>query len=152
MLAAMPANDTSALNQEWLALFAQHEQYEKHAMLIKLATTVLYAVAVASSQGDAILIALMLLVLWLQESMQRTMQARLSARITLVEHWLAHGQPADGHAFQLHTQWLAGRKGLVGLLGEYLINACRPTVAFPYAIFLLHLATIVTTAPVTGAS
>lgn len=152
MLAAMPANDNSPLSQEWQALFVQHEQYEKSAMLIKLVTTLLYAVAVASSQGDAILIALILVALWLQESMQRTMQARLGTRITLVEHWLAHGQPADGHAFQLHTQWLAARKGLAGLLSEYLINACRPTVAFPYAVFLLHLATIITTAPVTGAS
>ncbi len=148
MLAAMPATDNSPLSQEWLALFAQHEQYEKNALFIKLAVTVLYAVGVAfAQQVDAILIALVVLALWLQESMQRTMQARLGGRIVLVEQWLAQGQPAEGHAFQLHTQWLAGRKGLAGLLGEYLINACRPTVAFPYAVFLLHLVAILSTSP-----
>ena len=158
MLAAMPASEafpsssTSALGQEWLALFAQHEQYEKQAMLIKLVTTVLYAVGVAASQSvDAILIALVLLVLWLQESMQRTMQARLSTRIALVEELLARGQadPAPtAPAFQLHTQWLASRKGFGGLLSEYALNACRPTVAFPYAVFLLHLVAILSTSPV----
>jgi hypothetical protein len=141
MLFVMPTNESSLLSQEWLALFKQHEQYEKNAMLVKLVATVLYAGGVAAAQ-DAILIGLMVLVLWLQESMQRTMQARLGARIALVEELLAHHPVADGQAFQLHTQWLATRKGFTGLLSEYAVNACKPTVAFPYAVFLLHLAAI----------
>jgi hypothetical protein len=147
MLAAMAnLQAPSSLAQEWQALFAQHEQYEKNALWVKLLATVLYALGVAAAQ-DAILIALVVLVLWLQESMQRTTQARLGARMLLVESLWAHGSADPAQAFQLHTQWLAARKGLAGLLGEYAVNACRPTVAFPYAVFLLHLVAILSTSP-----
>ena len=146
MLIAMSSQEPSPLSQEWLALFKQHEQYEFNALLVKLLATVLYAVGVAASQ-DVILISVIVLSLWLQESMQRTMQARVGHRIALVEDLLARGQPDPAQAFQLHTQWLASRKGIGGLLSEYGINACRPTVAFPYAVFLLHMVYLLSLVP-----
>ena len=44
-----------------------------------------------------------------------------------------------GLPFQLHTQWLAARPGAAGLLRDYISNALRPTVAYPYVVLILGL-------------
>ena len=44
--------------------------------------------------------------------------------------------------FQLHSQWQAQRTNSLGLLREYALNACRPTVAYPYAVIVLGLAAL----------
>jgi hypothetical protein len=43
----------------------------------------------------------------------------------------------------LHSEWLASRSGVPGLLREYAVSALRPTVAFPYAVLLLLLGLLV---------
>ncbi|MEP6969097.1 MAG: hypothetical protein ABJA49_01565, partial [Betaproteobacteria bacterium] len=85
-----------------------------------------------------------MLVLWLQDAIFKTFQARLVARLLDLERHLAQGNATSGQAFQLHTIWQAGRKNLAGLLGEYLRSAMRPTVAFPYLVLLLVAMTIQT--------
>ena len=44
---------------------------------------------------------------------------------------------AAAGAFTLHTRWQAQRRGVLGLVREYLSSAMRPTVAFPYLVLLL---------------
>jgi hypothetical protein len=83
-------------------------------------------------------------VLWIQDAIFKTFQARLGERLLQLERLLADGGEAAGRAFQLHTTWLATRKGLAGLLGEYLRSALRPTVAFPYVV-LVAVALFLTT-------
>jgi len=80
-------------------------------------------------------IALMLiLVLWLQEGIWRTVQARTCERLLIVEKMLK--EPGDQAAMQFYSNWEASRPSAAGLIKEYLLNAVRPTVAYPYIILL----------------
>lgn len=130
----MPHN-TAALGQEWTTLQNNYEQMERNALMVKLAAVVLCV------GGDALgvpyeLIGGTALLLWVQESLCRTSQARLGERIVRVEALVRNAAPANS-ACQLHTEWLASRQGSVGLLGEYTGHALRPTVAFPYAVLVV---------------
>ncbi len=129
----MSAIDASALPAEWAVLQNNIEQYEKSALLIKLLAVALFAAALFFSLSD-ILAAGLIVVLWVQEAVLRTFQSRLVARILKVEEML---RQAGGVAFQLHSEWMASRKGLLGMLIEYAGAAVRPTVAFPYVALLL---------------
>lgn len=129
----MSAIDASALPAEWAVLQNNIEQYEKSALLIKLFAVGLFAGALVFSLSDSLTIALIVL-LWVQEGVLRTFQSRLIARILRVEEML---RQAGGAAFQLHSEWMASRKGAFDMLIEYAAAALRPTVAFPYVVLLL---------------
>lgn len=129
-------NKAAGLSQEWVTLQTQHEHYEQNALHIKLIAVVLVAAGWAlslSGWGVAVLVA----VLWVQESIHRTSQSRLGARLLRVEQSLKGSPEPALAAFQLHSEWLAGRPGMVGLLVEYAANARRPTVAFPHVVLML---------------
>lgn len=134
------ANPERSLSQEWVALQDNFVQFERAALTIKLLAIVLTALGVLMSLGADWLCGL-LAVLWLQEGIWRTSQARVGQRILRVETLLS--QPADAleaakcKPFQLHSEWLATRASGSGLLREYAANALRPTVAFPYAVLLV---------------
>jgi hypothetical protein len=125
---------TATLSQEWTTLQNNYEQAERSALLVKLAAVTLcvggYALGVPYE-----LIGGTALLLWIQESLCRTSQARLGERIVRVEALVKNAAPAAS-ACQLHTEWLASRQGSVGLLAEYASHALRPTVAFPYAVLV----------------
>jgi hypothetical protein len=127
---------SDAIAREWGILQRQHEHYEFVALGIKLFAVFLFAVALTLGLQDA-LTGLLMLVLWMQDAIFKTFQGRLGARLLELERHLADGGASPGPAFQLHTAWHASRKGLGGLLGEYLRSALRPTVAFPYGVLLL---------------
>jgi len=129
---------TSGLAQEWVTLQSQHEQYEQSALLIKLTAVVLVAAGWALSLSGWCMASLLAL-LWVQESICRTSQSRLGTRLLRVEQFLKDGPLPVPPAFQLHSEWLAGRPGFAGLLAEYAVSARRPTVAFPH-VFLMLLA------------
>ena len=139
-----PMNNTDALNQEWLALQDQYERYESGGLHIKLFTVALMVFGLATAV-PAVWLCGLVVVLWLQEGIYRTFQSRLGQRILRVEGLIrqheceasAGQQPA---AFQLHSEWLAGRPGALTLVREYVARACRPTVAYPYVLILLGLA------------
>lgn len=114
---------TSEQSDEWLLLQKQHEQYEFAALAVKLVAIPCVAL------GAKALIAL-LLVLWLQDAILKTFQSRLGARLLRIE-------AGEGAPMQLHCEWLASRPRGRQLLGDYLASACRPTVAFPYAVLLI---------------
>jgi len=124
-----------ALGQEWTQLQHDHEQYERSGLLIKLLAFVLCLAGMALG-FDALWLAPVLLMLWLQEGIYRALQSRLSVRLLRVEQALVQRPAVTAPAFQLHSEWLAGRPGTPGLIREYLSNAARPTVAFPYALLL----------------
>lgn len=127
---------SDAIAREWGILQRQHEHYEFVALVIKLFAVFLFAVALTLGLQDA-LTGLLMLVLWMQDAIFKTFQGRLGARLLELERQLADGDTGPGRAFQLHTAWHASRKGLAGLLGEYLRSALRPTVAFPYGVLLV---------------
>lgn len=120
---------TTALQQEWLALQAQHERYEVLALAVKLA-----AVAVCAVVPDATLALCLIALLWLQEGVLKTFQGRLGDRLLVVEAGVKAGAVAV--PMQLHSDWLATRPGAAGLLLQYLKSALRPTVALPYPLLM----------------
>lgn len=142
-----PDNRAAELRQEWAALQATFERYERGGLTIKLVAVVLVAVGLLTSFAP-VLICVLLAVLWLQEGIWRTFQARIGARILKVEAGLRPqapsatavetlATPGDMVAFQLHSEWLAGRASGLRLLGSYVANSLRPTVAYPYAVLLV---------------
>ncbi|MEJ6005027.1 hypothetical protein WG899_05680 [Paucibacter sp. AS339] len=124
------------LRAEWLALQAHHEQYERAALGIKLLAVALCALAFSHWAAVARGLWLLIGLLWLQEAIFKTFQGRLGERLLRVEALLREPDAAPGQAMQLHSEWLAGRAGGLGLLREYLRSACRPTVAFPYPVLM----------------
>jgi hypothetical protein len=123
------------LHQEWLALQAQHERYEALALVVKLV-----AFAATVLVPDNTLALLLLALLWLQEAVLKTFQGRLEDRLLAVEAALKAG--GDAPAMQLHSDWLASRPRGLGLLGQYLKSALRPTVALPSPLLMLLVALI----------
>ncbi|HEY1089529.1 MAG TPA: hypothetical protein VGE47_00415 [Burkholderiaceae bacterium] len=115
----------TGLEQEWLLLQKQHEHYEFAALALKGLAVLL----LAFSPLDSLLPPLLVL-LWLQEAIIKTFQARLGARLLRIE------QGADA-AMQLHSEWAASRPGGLALLAQYARSACRPTVAFPYFVLIV---------------
>ncbi len=126
-----------AAAREWAILQPLYEHYERPALIIKLLAVALFGVGVAIDMQAHWLI-LLCLVMWMQEGIFKTYQARLGARLLRLEQWLA-GDPAAAtlQVFHLHRDWAAQRGGSLGLMLEYLRSASRPTVAFPYALLVL---------------
>lgn len=146
------------LPHEWTTLQNNHERYELGGLLIKLVSVVLTAAGFAAHLNLKLMAALVVL-LWVQEGIYRTFQSRLGQRILRVEQLIKLGSLAtgglasaqnialqpqaaagQGAAFQLHSEWAAGRLGVAGLLAEYARSALKPTVAFPYGVLLAGLA------------
>lgn len=123
------------LHHEWLALQSQHERYEALALAVKL-----LAIAGTVVVADNTLAAALLALLWLQEAVLKTFQARLGDRLLVVEAALKSG--ADAVPMQLHSDWLATRPRGAAMLGQYLKSALRPTVALPYPVLMLIVAVI----------
>ena len=134
----MPLLDnTQAAAQEWAILQPLYERYEGSALVIKLLAVTLFSAGLVIDILAPWLV-LLCLVLWLQEGIFKTYQARLGARLLQLEQLLAGDAVASGMlAFQLHRGWAAQRAGSGGLLLEYLHSASRPTVVFPYGLLLL---------------
>lgn len=129
-------NSLSPLGHEWTTLQNNHEQYEKNSLSIKLTATLFGALGVILGLS-ATPTGLVLLVFWLIEAIFRTSQSRLGSRLLQLEALLRQSPPPQTAAYQLHSAWQAGRPGTIGLMREYLANAARPTVAFPYVLLLI---------------
>lgn len=134
----MPHHDTNeSAVREWEILQPLYERYEWHALAIKLLAVALFSAGFAIDMQGFWLV-LLCLVLWLQDGIVKTYQARLGARLLRIEQWLAGDVAAATlQHFQLHRDWAAQAAGSVDLLREYLRSASRPTVAFPYAVLTL---------------
>ena len=129
------------LAAEWSLLQNQADSYEKHSLLIKLLAIALLAAALLIDEPSALLL-IVLAILWLQDAIWKTFQARIEDRLLTLETALAScdatGTCAD-RAYQLNTRFLQTRPGGTALIGEYLRHAVRPTVAFPHALLLVTL-------------
>lgn len=129
----MPISTLSSLHHEWLALQEQYDSYEKFSLLIKLVSVVLSCWLLFNLQLP-IWTMLILAVLWMQDSIWKTFQNRISQRLLIIEHGLSEDQSAP--CMQFNSQWLASRLGGVGILLEYLKQALKPTVAFPHLVMI----------------
>lgn len=125
-----------ALSHEWATLQNNYEQYEKHGLLIKLATIALFVFSLAWGLNVVIAVSL-LLIMWVQEGIFRTYQSRLGERILRIEQRIRQSSVETSFSYQLHSEWLATRPKLTGLLAEYGKSMLRPTVAFPHVLLIL---------------
>ena len=133
----MSATSHELLKQEWQNLHQDQERYDRYGLLIKLTATLSTLIAITFVMALWIAI-LFILVLWLQEGIWRTVQSRSNERIMAVEKALkevANGAPST-HGMQFYTEWEASRPGTAGLIKEYVVNAVRPTVAYPYVLLI----------------
>ena len=143
MDAAGPGMGRQALlAEEWRTLQNQYEQYEKMGLAVKLLAVALCFITFAVPV-DVLLSCAVLMVLWVQEAMLRTSQARLGEYLLGIEARLQQPDGSTGAAmtgaYTLHSNWLATRRGTLGLLAEYVRHVQRPTIAFPYVALLLLL-------------
>jgi len=136
---------TSNLSSEWSLLQKQFASYEKHSLLIKLSNIGVLSAAYFTNHLS-VFVLLLLLILWLQDAIWKTFQARIDVRLLQLEDYLSNEhalENRDGIAFQFNSLYAQNRPGSVGLLKEYLRQSLRPTVAFPHivliAILALHL-------------
>jgi hypothetical protein len=127
------------LSQEWQTLQENHEQHERNALLIKLVCVALCIGGLAAHVSPGWL-ALVVALLWVQEGIIKTYQSRLSDRLLKVEAMLLAPTAPSPVAMQLHTEWVVERPGTLKLIASYVVSACRPTVAFPYALLLVAVA------------
>lgn len=124
------------LQGEWRVLQRDSERYETGALAVKLAAVAVASVGFAGTI-PAVAASGLLAVLWLQEGIFRTSQARLVSRLGRIEECMASGQGQE--AFRLHRDWQATRPGTAGLVAEYVGHALRPTVAYPYPVLIVLL-------------
>ncbi|OUR98046.1 hypothetical protein A9Q81_12360 [Gammaproteobacteria bacterium 42_54_T18] len=133
------------LSIEWQILHSDYEKYEQYALLIKLFSVGLCLLCIALSI-DSYLSLMLILTLWFQEGIWKTYQARSGERLLTIEAALKN-PPKDAIGtptipFSFYSTWETQKPGTVGLIIEYISNALRPTVMYPYviliAIYLLH--------------
>jgi hypothetical protein len=132
----MRMQTTALLSAEWQTLQNQHEQYEHKALTIKVTCLAISILGLATTISPVLICAFITL-FWIQEGIFKTFQSRLSQRLLSVELLLRQTPTEPAHAMQLHSEWLAHRPSGLALIREYLINTCRPTVAFPYVPMLV---------------
>ncbi|PID42505.1 MAG: hypothetical protein CSA52_01265 [Gammaproteobacteria bacterium] len=122
--------DSACYETEWAALHASIENCEKLALIFKVAAFILVIVYLLTPMSTLWLFCL-LLVLWLQEGIWRTGQSRLENRIQQIEQALSQASDQTP-AYHLYSGWQDNRGDTFELVLEYIANAIRPTVAYPY--------------------
>ncbi len=118
---------------EWAIIHRDIEKYERFSLVIKL-FSVLISVLSMAYVVDKWFVVVLILILWLQDGIWKTFQKRLETRIIFVEQKLQNEADENSMAFQLYSQWEEKRQGITGLIKEYLLNAAKPTVAYPYVL------------------
>jgi len=124
---------SSPLNEEWKILHQDFERYDRYSLLIKL-TAVLSSLIIVGLAINLWIAIIFILVIWLQEGIWRTVQARTAERLLALEEMIKSDNQKS--AMQFYSNWEATRHSAAGLIKEYLLNALRPTVAYPYIVLL----------------
>lgn len=123
------------LKLEWQTLQREYDDYEKHALYIKISVLFILIFGVGLNIANEILLQIVI-VTWVMEAIWKTYQARVECRLLRIEEWFIKEEHKLG-VFQYNSEFKKGRGSLSGLLLEYLRSALRPTVAFPYPVLLL---------------
>lgn len=124
-----------SLETEWVILHEGIEKYERPALALKAGALILTLVFLFTPLSSLWFISLTLLI-WLQEGIWRTSQARMEQRILHVERALQMNETVT-EPFQMYSQWQTYRGSQADLVAEYLANARRPTVAYPYLVMII---------------
>ena len=130
----MTNENREVLQQEWFTLHNNTEHSEALALIIKLAAVSICLVGIMNTQYS-LLITLLLMVLWLQEAIWKTFQGRTEQRLLIIEKAWADDEQNSTLCF--YSSWEKSQPGIAALIAEYLSNAARPTVAYPYLVLVL---------------
>jgi len=124
--------------QEWAIIHNNIESYQRLSLTIKLFSILIFSLSLFFSI-DTLTTNLLLLILWLEDAIWTTFQKRLETRIFFIEEKIKNKANDYTSAFQLYSEWQNNRAGSLHLIKEYLFNAVKPTVAYPYCILVLAL-------------
>ncbi|MFT5718337.1 MAG: hypothetical protein ACJAWS_002089 [Oleiphilaceae bacterium] len=125
--------DKQEFKTEWCLLQNQFDSYEKHSLYIKLLGVIFLFVSVLLGV-TSLFIVLVLAVLWLQDAIWKTFQSRIETRLLVVETYIS--EKTEARPFQFNSEFLKVRLGGLSLITEYIRQAVRPTVAFPYVVLI----------------
>jgi hypothetical protein len=120
------------LKIEWCLLQNQFDSYEKHSLYVKLSCVAL--VLASQVVSNPLVGCLVVLVLWLQDGIWKTFQSRIEARLLLIESAISNKD--EMIPYQLNAQFQSSRQGALSLVAEYIKQAIRPTVAYPYPVLI----------------
>ncbi len=121
---------------EWAILHNNIEKYERFSLIIKLFTLLISSLSITINMNEYVVIFL-ILILWLQDGIWKTFQARLEKRILLIEQIIKNKATDNETAYQLYSQWEENRPSVINLIKAYLFTSLKPTVAYPYAPLIL---------------
>ena len=125
----------AGIQSEWSQLQAEYDSYEKQGLLIKLLAITVVALALIVG-ATSLALPVVLLIVWLQDAIWKTFQARIEKRLLKLESALAN-KSTDVAPYQYNNDFQASRASGGGLIAEYLSQALRPTVAYPHVALLL---------------
>lgn len=128
----------SVLHTEWVTLQTQFDSYEKCSLAIKL-FSVLICCALVFALNAGVWSLWIVTILWLQDGIWKTFQNRIGQRLEVVEQAIQdspHHVPDDTSqmGMQFNLTWHQSRTSAIGLVGEYLKQSIKPTVAYPHVV------------------
>lgn len=144
----MTSDSNKLLLKQWQTLHNSHENYESYALIIKLFATAIFFIAYYLSFNPYVLL-LLLGVLWLQEGIWKTYQQRTVDSIHVIEEKLAINETeqvtSNKQVYLMYSDWENRRPSAKSLIAEYISNALKPTVLYPYVplIILVLLLTFI---------
>jgi len=125
---------------EWAIIHNDIEKYQRFSLIIKLFSILICTLSITTSTNPFVTI-FIILILWLQDGIWKTFQQRLESRILIIESNIKN--KTDNNSFQLYSEWQANRSGAIKLITEYILNALKPTVAYPYIVLISLLLVII---------
>lgn len=139
----MTDKNLHCLQQEWTTLQNQFDHYEKVSLLIKMFNVFVTAYLLFVLSLEIWAGAFCTLV-WLQDGIWKTFQARISVRLEQIEIAIQQSIADEKSeqiliGMQFNSAWSKERKGIVGLVLEYLKQSFKPTVAYPHVLLLIFV-------------
>ncbi|MFT6991281.1 MAG: hypothetical protein ACJASL_003268 [Paraglaciecola sp.] len=137
----MPDLQLPILQSEWVTLQTQFDSYEKCSLAIKLFSILICCVLVFALNAG-IWSLLVVAILWLQDGIWKTFQNRIGQRLEVVEQAIQetpHHVPdhISQMGMQFNLAWNQSRPGAIDLIGEYIKQALKPTVAYPHVVLIV---------------
>jgi hypothetical protein len=137
----MPDLQLPILQSEWVTLQTQFDSYEKCSLAIKL-FSILICCVLFFALNAGIWSLLVVAILWLQDGIWKTFQNRIGQRLEVVEQAIQetpHHVPdhISQMGMQFNLAWNQSRPGAIDLIGEYIKQALKPTVAYPHVVLIV---------------
>jgi hypothetical protein len=128
------------LQSEWVTLQTQFDSYEKCSLAIKLFSILICCILVFALNAG-IWSLWVVAILWLQDGIWKTFQNRISLRLEVVERAIQDNSnttliPTSHLGMQFNLAWSQNRPGAIVLVGEYVKQSLKPTVAYPHVVLI----------------